>query len=184
MIRINLLPPEAIKREAEEKTIILVALGATLILTLGIVVFLFRVTVERTLSYKLSNLEKELKEYQTAVNEVKKLKDITKTLETKKNLIENLKKSSLIYPKFMEKFLSLLPPQIWLISFYTTSNPNGFTVTITCSSYDNFAIADFIYNLESSPEFSGVELGNITSSVSSSGLEIFNFQLKFEYKAI
>jgi len=182
MIRINLLPPEALKKESEKKTIVLVSLIATSILTLGIVIFLVRLTVERALSFKLSVLEKEVKQYQTAVDEVKKLKNITATLESKKNLIENLMKYSLTYPKFMEKFLGLLPPQIWLTSLNTTSKPDGFTVNITCFSYDNFAIADFISNLESSPEFSGIELGNITSSTSSTGLEIFSFQLKFEYK--
>jgi len=182
MIKINLLPPEELKKEAEKKTVVLVSLIASSILTLGMVVFLVRLTTEKNLSLKLSELEKDVKQNQSAVDEVKKLKTIIATLESKKNLIENLMKYSLIYPKFMEKFLGLVPPQIWFTSLTTTSKPQGFSVTVNCISYDNFAIADFISNLESSPEFSGIELGNITSSTSSSGLEIFNFQLKFEYK--
>ncbi len=182
MIKINLLPPEVLKKQAENRVVVLISLGMTLILVIATCVLILRITTDKILSAEITKLESEVKQYQTAVDEVKKLKSITATLEAKKNLIENLKKKSLMYPKFMEKILSLLPPQIWFTSFDSQSKPDGFTVSLLCSSYDNFAIADFIYNLENSSEFSNIELGNITSSITGSGLEIYSFQLKFEYK--
>ena len=128
------------------------------------------------------SLEKELKHYQQIVDEVKKLKSLTETLDARKKTIENLMKSRLSYPKFMEDLLSILPGAIYLNSLNTTDIPNGYALTLSCISYDNFAIADFISNLETSKKFTNIELSGIRSSgIGPAGMESFSFEIKCNY---
>ncbi len=180
MIKINLLPVEAAEKETKKKFIILGALIGGILIGLMVFFFFVRVAIERTLAAKVSSIQKELQGYKVIVDEVEKLKKITGTLEKRKKIIETLMKGRLLYPRFMEAFLGLLPATVWINSMLTSKESDGLNVTFRCTSFDNFGIADFISNLESSPKFQKIELGGVSAG-SSGTYEILQFQIICKY---
>jgi Tfp pilus assembly protein PilN len=180
MIKINLLPVEAAEKETKKKFIILGALVAGMLVGLMVFFFFVRVAIERTLAAKASSIQKELQGYKIIVNEVEKLKQITGTLEGRKKIIKTLMRGRLLYPRFMEAFLELLPATVWVNSMLTAKDSDVLKVTFGCTSFDNFGIADFISNLESSPKFEEIELGGVTTGLSGT-YEILQFQVICKY---
>ncbi|MBU0951575.1 MAG: PilN domain-containing protein [Elusimicrobia bacterium] len=182
MIKINLIPPEVLQKEAKKRVTILISLGAGALISFSIIFFFYRLTVAKQLSGELTVLQQELKKYQTIVDEVNRLKGITAILEAKKNTIQNLMKGRLFYPKLMEEFMQILPQPVWLTAMNTTSSSDGFLITMSCVSYDNIAIADFLSNLQSSPKYSNIEIGGITTNFGL--MQTFSFQITCTYKAL
>jgi Tfp pilus assembly protein PilN len=63
----------------------------------------------------------------------------------------------------------------------STSNlVNSLNITLTCSTYDKFSIADFLSNLENSDKFQNVKLGPI-NIVQQDKYELHNFAIEFKY---
>ncbi|OGS22616.1 MAG: hypothetical protein A2252_03285 [Elusimicrobia bacterium RIFOXYA2_FULL_39_19] len=184
MIKINLVPQEALEKAAKQRVIILVGLGIGIFVSLCIVFLFYRIGIEKSLTSELNTAQQELNKYKTVVDEVNRLKGITAQLEARKSTIENLMKGRLVYPKFMEEFMSILPPPIWLNSMNTTTSPDGFFVNISCISYDTLAIADFITNLQSVPKFGNIEISGIATAPGSKGIDTFSFTMTFSYKAL
>jgi Tfp pilus assembly protein PilN len=184
MIKINLIPPEALEKEKKKKFIILGILGGSVFVALAIIFLLLRLAALRIVTARQIYLEAESKRYQVIVDEVNRLKSFSATLESKKNIIESLMKGRLLYPRFMEFFMTLLPPEIWITNMDTTSNSGGLNLTISCISYSNFAIADFVASLEASKRFTSIELGAIsTAETGDKGIETYTFQLTCGYRA-
>lgn len=185
MIKINLLPREAIELEAKKQIVILASLGGTVVLSLAIILLGTRILLQKRLAVELSSLEKEIAQYQIIVNEVKKIKEANAILEAKKNIIEKLMKDRLLYPKFMEEFIELLPPSVWVTTLTTSfeaSIQGGFRMSFGCSAFDVFDVANLIENLEKSQKFSKIEIGAITSTPSGER-EILQFNINCEYRA-
>jgi Tfp pilus assembly protein PilN len=180
MIKINLLPAEAAEKEAKKKFIILGILVAGLLVGTALFFLFVRIAVERTLAAKKASLQKELTGYKVIVAEVDKLKEITGTLEERKRIIETLMKGRLLYPRFMERFLEVLPPTVWISQISTRRDGSSLTLNMNCNSFDNFGIADFISNLESSAYFSAIDLVGVNST-RSKDYEVLHFQLNFSY---
>ncbi|OGS23845.1 MAG: hypothetical protein A2297_01785 [Elusimicrobia bacterium RIFOXYB2_FULL_48_7] len=181
MIKVNLIPPEALQKEAKERITILIGLGAGAIVSLAIVFFFYRMTIAQKLGGELNVLQQELKKYQSIVDDVNRLKGITAALEAKKNTIQNLMKGRLFYPKFMEEFMQILPQPIWLTSLSTKMVPEGCVISMVCISYDNLAIADFLSNLQNSPKYSNVEISGITTTFGV--MQTYSFTIMCTYKA-
>jgi len=184
MIKINLIPREALEQEARKQVIILAGLGGVVVLSLAIILLAARILVQKNLVSELNSLENEIAKYQTVVNEVKKIKEANAALEAKKSIIERLMKDRLLYPKFMEEFIELLPSSVWVTSLNTTLDtgiPNGFKMNFVCTAFDVFDVANLIDNLEKSQKFSKVEVGTINSSPAGER-EIIQFTINCEYR--
>ncbi len=181
MIRINLLPVESIKKEGFKDTGLMLIIGVVLLV---LVVFGFYFVKKNTLSKlnkQIIETEAELVRYQTEVARVKELETEKATLTNKSNVINGLVGNRLLYPKFMELFASLVPDKVWLTSLSTSSENNNLKLNISAISFDNFAIADFMTNLQDAKLFSSVELGAITGS--GQGKErTFNFSVTVNYQ--
>jgi Tfp pilus assembly protein PilN len=181
MIKINLLPPEAIEKEAKRNIIVLIIVSGIGVVCLAVIFLIVRIIYDKKLASEINLIDKELTKYQQTVDEVRKLKEMTDMLEAKRKLIEQLMKGRLFYPKFMENVLKVLPPTLWITSLNTTSQPDGLLVDISLSAFDNFGIADFISNLEENKnKFTNIELGAIGTGTSGTR-EVLLFQIKFKY---
>ncbi len=180
MIKVNLLPSEAAEKEAKKRIVILAGFVGAGIVVVALVIFFLRLTYERGLAAKLSSLRQEEKRYREVLDEVNKLKATTSELQAKKDIIDGLMKYRLIYPQFMEALLKLLPSSVWLTNLTTSSDESGFIVTISCIAFDNFAIADFISNLEISKKFTNIELKDIVTTTLGK-YESFSFQINLKY---
>lgn len=182
MIRINLLAPENIKKE-ERNDILLLGYLCLVILTLAAGTnYAIKLRSYHTVQARLGDIQKELGKYESIVRQVDTLQATKKILETKRNVINALLSSGLIYPRFMEDLLQLLPSGISFKTLTTRLAADGkMTVTLTAEAIDNYSIADFMSALGTNADFSSVELGPVittggTKSPSS------NFNLNFGYQ--
>ncbi|MCX7910398.1 MAG: PilN domain-containing protein [Endomicrobia bacterium] len=190
MISINLLPKEIEEYQKFKELIGLIIVGMIVFISLLMVIYFFRVSKFTMLSLELSKIEQKLKELDSVVKEVEQLKAVKSKLEERRQLVERLLSNGLIYPKFMVDLLKVLPDGVWLSNMTTSLivNPTdidrkitGIKVSLTCSSYDKFSIADFLSNLENSVKFSDVVLGPINISQQEK-YELHNFIVEFNYK--
>lgn len=183
MIRINLLPQEFFKKEEAKQfgLLIVVVAGSLVILVVGF--FFWRKATLNSLITQIAETQAELDKYQAEVARVEELERQKSTLAGKLNVIDGLVGNRLLYPKFMETFVGLIPDKVWITGLNTTSEGNKLKLNINAVSFDNYAIADFIINLQEAKVFSGVELGGITASGEGKDRTL-SFTLTADYQGI
>ena len=148
MIRINLLPREIYVQDARRQLrfIGVVVLGTVVVLLLGL--YGWQLNIKRQEEAKNAGLTAELHKYQVIVDEVADLEQARNLLRARRDVIRQLLVGRLIYPKFFEDFMALLPSEVWVASMNTQLDPTGvMTVTMTAQSLSNFAIADWLDQL-------------------------------------
>jgi Tfp pilus assembly protein PilN len=188
MIRINLLPSDTAVNTSQTDLAILAAIVGGVLLAVIIVLVMFRKNKLSTLETNVAAATNELRKYESIVSQVDSLQQTKNSLEQHRNVIKSLIASTLIYPIFMDTFIASMPKAIWLTNLSTTLNGDLMTLSITASSFSNYAIADWITALESSKSFTKVELGPISSSEQTTGSgskktqTILNFQLSCSFR--
>ena len=125
-----------------------------------------------------------IQELETIIAKVEELEAAKVKLNNKKGIIKSLESERVRYPQFMDDVMRLLPANVWLTSLATISQipTNSMDVTMMLSALDNYAIADFVANLENSEIFTGVTLGAISTSSGPNNVKVMNFQIKALYK--
>src|SRR5688500_10152501 len=113
MIKINLLPPEIHVAEVRRQLSLAggIAGGLVVLCLMGFWVTLF--VKGKRLEKDLVQAQEELRKYQAIVDKVKELEATRNQLQARRDVIQQLLKGRLIYPKFFEDFMTLLPPEIW-----------------------------------------------------------------------
>ncbi|MFH1259396.1 MAG: PilN domain-containing protein [Elusimicrobiota bacterium] len=181
MIRINLLPVESIKKEGFKDTGLMLIIGVVVLVLVVFGLYFVKKNTLANLNKEIAETEAELIRYQAVVAKVAELKAERAILTNKSNVINGLVGNRLLYPKFMELFASLVPDKVWLTSLNTSSENNNLKLNISAIAFDNYAIADFMTNLQDAKIFSSVELGAITGS--GQGKErTFSFSLTVNYQ--
>jgi len=182
MIKINLLATDLIKKEERYELVVLAyALLFIGIVTAGLNIW-SKYNANNKLEYRVSQSERELIKYESILKQVETLQSTTNILETKKSIIGALMKSRLTYVYFMEDMLALLPNNLWFKSLTTRLGVDGtISANLDADALDNYAIADVVSALSSDVNFSGTELGAITTT-SNAKNQISSFKLKFSYK--
>ncbi|MBN1823336.1 MAG: PilN domain-containing protein [Endomicrobiales bacterium] len=181
MIKINLLAPDAIKKEERNEILILAyALIAALFL-IGLARYGLKYNNYRKLEARITKSQNELQKYEGIVKQVETLQATKTILETKKNVIDALKQGRVTYPRFLEEMLAMMPSNLWFKNMFTTSQPDGkIAIKLDAESLDNYAIADFITSLSLNPDFEDVVLGPINTTTSDKRTtSVFN--LSFNY---
>ena len=183
MIRINLLPREIYIEDARRqiKSIGIAVVFFVIAVMLGI--YLWQFNVQHREEARNVELNTELKKYQAIVDQVSELEQTRNLLRARRDVIQQLLIGRLIYPKFFEDFMALLPSEIWVANIGTTLDSQGvMSVTVTAQSLSNFAIADWLTNLQSSPLCSDVKLGTISSQEQGEGkATVLGFSITFRY---
>lgn len=183
MIKINLLPREIYIEDARRQ---LRAIG---VLVVGVFVagmlgmYFYELNIKRKEEARNVELNTELRKYQAIVDQVNELEQTRNLLRARRDVIKQLLVGRLIYPKFFEDFMALLPSEVWVGSVNTSLDAQGvMSVTISAQSLSNFAIADWLTNLQGSPLCSDVKLGAISTADQGEGKSpILSFGLTFKY---
>jgi Tfp pilus assembly protein PilN len=186
MIRINLLKPES-KDFKEGPAVagpeikVKKAFPLTAIFTLAIIAILAGAFI---LQKRMIGQEKD--RLQTAQAEKKKLEYVVAKLaeletqkavyERKIGLIEQLRAQKDSAVVILDELSKRIPDWVWL----TDVSSQGQMIQVKGNALSNNLIADYIYNLESSPHFSGV---NLISSAQKSGrgAQYLEFSLTLNY---
>lgn len=162
MIRINLLPREiyADRARAHLKNIAVAVGVAVVVLLVGVWGLLLQ--QKTRLAARLADAQNELRKYEAIAAEVNQLEQTRNQLQARRDVIKNLMGLRLVYPKFFEDFMALLPPEIWIGNLTTTSDPQGAGVTVNTSatSTSSYAIADWLVRLQNSPLCRDVQLAS------------------------
>jgi type IV pilus assembly protein PilN len=164
MIRINLLKPE--KKELREKPTaptprirkeikfqLSYIIIPVLIIAIAALYLMQRSAISKESKLlEAAQLEKEQLQY--VVETLEKLEQQKKTLERKINLITQLKAQQTLAVRIMDELSKNIPDWVWL----TEAEYKGQRVEIKGRALSNSLIADYIYNLESSPYLQNVNL--------------------------
>ena len=182
MIKINILSSSLIKKEERKELLIIAYVIAGLVVFVCLFNYGLKFYSYKKLAVKIESSQKELTKYEGIVRQVEALQTTKAVLETKKNLINTLSSTALMYPVFMNKLLSVLPDNIWFSSMDTKSTTDtDMNVNIEAEALDNFSIADFLSVLTTNQSFSNPELGAINTNASNKILT-YSFKIKFDYK--
>jgi len=182
MIKINLLSPDLIKKEERHEFIFIAYAIVFFAVVAAGADYAVKYRSFKILELRVTQSERELSKYESIQKQVEALQSAKNILETKKSVINSLMLGRLTYVSFMEKILEVIPNNLWFKSITTlAATDQSVSVTMDAEALDNYAIADFISALSQNKNFSNVELGAITTSVSAK-IPTSLFKLKFVYK--
>ncbi|MBL0350838.1 MAG: PilN domain-containing protein [Elusimicrobia bacterium] len=183
MIKINLLPREIYADKARRQ---LASLGVGIgVLVAALLLGFYGLLKKKEISLakQMNEAKTEESKYQAIANDVQQLEVKKQQLSTRYDVIQRLVTGTLVYPKFFEDFMSLLPADVWIGSLSTSTDSSyGLMVQTSAQALSTFAIADWLTNLQSSPLCSDVRLGAISVTEDGEGRSVFTFQMNFTYR--
>ncbi len=170
MIRINLLPyQEKAKKETQTKQIVIIAGCFILFLLIIGMVHLWITASVRSLDKDVKEKDEKILVLNKLIGEVDQIKNEKKILEKKLGVIGNLEKNRSYPVRLLADVASQVPTKdVWLDKLSQT----GLSMQVEGKARDNFAVVQFIKNMEGSMYIQSVEL------VSSKQLELSGIKLQ------
>ena len=189
MIRVNLLSPgkkevaagapaAAFVEEEKEPKINMGAVLGALLLTAGIIGYLYITQANELNSKKILLSEKQARkaELDKVLQTVAQLEATKKKLDQKVKIIQELKDKQQAAVRMMDEVSKALPENVWL----TRLTYNNDVVNLEGSASTNDLVADFIDNLKASNYFFGEKFNGSTRRLVK-GTEIFNFRMSIKF---
>ena len=158
MIRINLLPVREITQRLKLKRQILLSALVLLcfLACLGLIAF-YQIGEKKSLEHTRQKLEQEKQQYTKILNELKKLAEDKKILETRIAVIRQLKNSASLTVHILDEIATLTPPKrLWL----TGLTQSGSSLKVSGMALDNQTVAKYMDDLEGSRYIENVSLAN------------------------
>ena len=161
MIRINLMPHRAIRREALKRQFIGVAV-AVAVLGVGIWFLVHTMLADRIEDQQGRNkyLEVEIVELDKQIEEIKKLREQTAQLLARKKVVESLQANRAEAVHLLDELVRQLPDGVYLKGVKQT----GLRVAINGYAQSNARVSTLMRNLESSPWLEQAALVEIKSA--------------------
>jgi type IV pilus assembly protein PilN len=175
MIRINLLPHRAEKRKAQQIqfiafSVISVILGAVLV---GVV----HVAIMAQIDYQQRRneyLKKETAILDKQIDEIKKLREQTKSLLSRKDVVENLQSTRSDVVHLLDQMLRILPDGVYLKSLKQSGNQ----ISLVGYAQSNARVSTLMRSIEDSPWLDSPLLIEIHATTSGA-TRLSEFSLKF-----
>jgi len=186
MIRINLLKPESKdlkegpavagpETKAKKAFPLASIFAVALIAILAGAFFLQKRTINQEKD-RLQTAQAEKKKLEYVVAKLAELESQKAVYERKIGLISQLQAQRDSAVNILDELSKKLPDWVWL----TEVNCQGQMIQIKGNALSNNLVADYIYNLESSPHFAGVNLISSTQK-SGRGTQYLEFSLTLSY---
>jgi type IV pilus assembly protein PilN len=162
MIRINLLPHRAIRRQALQRQFIWIAVGFAVI-GAGIWLLVHTMLADRIDNQRDRNrfLELEIVELDKQIAEIKKLREQTAQLLARKQVVESLQANRAEAVHLLDELVRQLPDGVYLKGIKQV----GQRVAINGYAQSNARVSTLMRNLESSPWLEQATLVEIRTSV-------------------
>lgn len=175
MIRINLLPHRAEKRKAQKIqfiafSVISVVLGAVIVGFVHVAIMAQIDYQERRNAY----LNKEIVVLDKQIDEIKKLREQTKSLLARKTVVENLQSTRADVVHLMDQMLRILPDGVYLKSLKQT----GKKISLIGYAQSNARVSTLMRSIEDSPWLETPTLIVINATIVS-GKRLSEFSLTF-----
>jgi type IV pilus assembly protein PilN len=176
MICINLLPVRQLKKQAllRQQLYMCGAILATVSIGVGTVWVIDRQAIAR-LGAEQAELQANLERLKPIVDEVNTLERREKLLNARIETIQRLRSNQRGPVHVLDALSRNLPEQAWL----ETIDESAGVYKVAGYALTNFAVADFLRNLQRSKEFIGVDLIS-SEQVVSAGREIKKFIIQFQ----
>ncbi len=175
MIRINLLPHRAEKRQARQVQFI--ALSVISVVIGGILVGLVQVAISTQISYqerRNTYLKQETAILDKQIAEIKKLREQTQSLLARKNVVESLQSTRSDVVHLLDQMLRILPDGVYL----KTLKQSGTKISLVGYSQSNARISTLMRAVEDSPWLDTPLLVEI-HAVTAGGSRVSEFSLNF-----
>lgn len=175
MIRINLLPHRAEKRQARQVQFI--ALSVMSVLLAGILVGLVQVAISAQIDYQEGRntyLKQETAILDKQIQEIKKLREQTQSLLARKNVVENLQSTRSDVVHLLDQMLRILPDGVYLKSLKQSEN----RISLIGYAQSNARISTLMRAVEDSPWLDSPSLVEI-HAVTAGGSRVSEFSLNF-----
>jgi type IV pilus assembly protein PilN len=175
MIRINLLPHRAEKRKAQQ--IQFIAFSVISVVLGAFIVGFVHVTIMAQIDYqerRNAYLNKEILVLDKQIDEIKKLREQTKSLLARKNVVENLQSTRADVVHLMDQVLRILPDGVYLKSLKQT----GDQISVIGYAQSNARVSTFMRSIEDSPWLERPTLVEIHATTLS-GARLSEFSLYF-----
>ncbi|MEW6679785.1 MAG: PilN domain-containing protein [bacterium] len=178
MIIINLLPPEIIeKRKKREQSIFIVSI----LLLYGMIlsgIWLYLNMKKLNLQSDIKKIDEEIASLQPTLDRIKQIEAENAEINRRLSVIQTLIKGRFKWVKILEEVSKTITPDIWLSSL----SPEGEdSLSLSCSGFSNYSVANFIVALMENPFFSNITLGEVLSSEKGEEEKITNFSLTLKY---
>ncbi len=177
MIKVNLLPPEMVRRKRIGSFAIFVSICGLLGILISIFLFLpITKEVELTQS-KLTSVKKEVSRYQSVLGELKKLENERTELRSRLEAISSLAVNHSYWPEVLYVISKSLPPNIWLTRLNKATQEGEDLLIIEGSSLTQAVdIAKFMKNLSNCSLFKEVRFLTLSKRIME-GREIADFKI-------
>jgi len=175
MIRVNLLPHRAEKRKARQLQFIMLSV---LSLVLGAMVVGFvHVAISTQISYqerRNTYLKQEIAVLDKQIDEIKKLREQTQSLLSRKTVVENLQSTRSDVVHLLDQMLRILPDGVYLKSVKQSVNK----ISVVGYAQSNSRVSTLMRSIEDSPWLDSPTLIEIHATTVS-GARISEFSLNF-----
>jgi len=173
MIKINLLPYRISKKKetAQQQLIILAAIIAGALIALGAVYIITAGKIKTTKS-EITKSENELADLKKKIGEIDNLKKLQSEVQKKLDILNQLRKEKTGPAMRLARLSDIVPEKMWLTKY----SESGATVAISGLSYSEELIAEFMRNIQSSNEFTNVEL-QVSEQQEVNGVKLKKFDL-------
>lgn len=177
MIRINLLPHREEKRAARQKQMLFISGGVAALGALSVLfVYLAIATMISEQEGNNQYLKGEITKLNTEIEEIKALKDKTRSLLERKKVVEDLQANRAEAVHLFDQLVRLLPEGIYLKAVKQT----GKVVNIQGYAQSNARVSTLMRNLEASPwlelpdlvEIKGVTVNSVRANEFSLNVKI------------
>lgn len=158
MIRINLLPHRELARAARRRQFNIL-LGIAVAAGVAVVVLGHTVIATRQAAQDARNayLEQEIAKLDTQIGEIKKIREQTQALLSRKQVVETLQSNRTEVVHLFDQMIRLLPDGLYLKSFKQQGN----TITITGYTQSSARVSTLMRSLDASPWFESARLVEI-----------------------
>ena len=161
MIRINLLPHRAEKRQARQ--IQFIALSVISVVLGGLLVGVVQVAISTQISYQERRneyLKKETLVLDKQIEEIKKLREQTQALLARKNVVETLQSTRSDVVHLMDQMLRILPDGVYLRTLKQTGN----RINLAGYAQSNARVSTLMRAIEDSPWLDSPSLVEVHAS--------------------
>lgn len=172
MTLINLLPPEiAEKRKKRQQLVLVSALFCVYAMVLA-AIWCYYAMQKRMLTAEVKELDKKIAALAPDIAEVNRIEAENNEIKRRVGVINGLIKGKFRWVTVMDEFSKAMTEDVWISSFSPQAE-NG--ISISCSAFSNYAVANFMVGLMNNPFFGNVEVTAV------SGDEIKNFSITMNY---
>lgn len=173
MIKINLLPYRVSKKKetAQQQLIIFTAIIVASLITFG-TIYIITIGKIKTTKSEITRAEEELAGLKKKIGEIDNLKKLQAEVQKKLDILNQLRKEKTGPAIRLARMSDIVPEKMWL----TRYQESGTSVAISGLAYSEDLIAEFMRSIQSSSEFSNVEL-QVSEQQEVGGIKLKKFDI-------